>query len=276
MQIELTQKQVWQTVPSVFATEPASSTSDRYSFIPTVDVLKHLSANGYAVVGAMQTRNTRRNPNPDARAYAKHLITLAHRDSLQNLKLNDEQPRIYLTNSHDGSSTLQLRAGVYRLVCTNGLMVSDSFCPEVKVRHTNRTLAEVVFAADTLRCNADKMQDRVAEFKSRILTLGEQIELARQAKDIRYGDAEGLLVSAHDLLQSRRHADQGSNLWLTFNRVQENIIRGGYRVGRPTSYPDGSSAGLMYARAKEIKAIDELTRINTGLWAAAETLFSRN
>ncbi len=39
---------------------------------------------------------------------------------------DDAQPQILLTNSHDGKAAFNFRVGIFRLVCSNGLVISDA------------------------------------------------------------------------------------------------------------------------------------------------------
>ena len=44
-------------------------------------------------------------------------------------------PQILMTNSHDGKNSFQFQAGLYRLVCSNGLVIADAQFEDVKMRH---------------------------------------------------------------------------------------------------------------------------------------------
>ena len=44
-------------------------------------------------------------------------------------------PQILLTNSHDGKNSFQFQAGLYRLICSNGLVIADTQFEAVKIRH---------------------------------------------------------------------------------------------------------------------------------------------
>ena len=261
---ELTQQAIYFCAPSVFAETPSANTSDRYSFLSTREVLSNLSSHGYAVVDVKQSRGA-------DQFHTRHAVTLAHRDHLQTYHTNEVYPRIVLINSHDGKTAYKMRAGLFRLICLNGMTVSEGFVPSVNIRHTGHALDEVLAGADTLRSHTDRVMSRVEDFKARELSEAEAFSLALLARNFRYGDERIYLVNGL-LLNPRRPEDHGMSLWKVFNRVQENIIRGGFPVGR---YPSGSYYPR-FRRAKEVKAIDQLDRINTQLWEAAERLVLPN
>lgn len=98
----------------------------------------------------------------------------------------------------------------------------------------------------------------------------EQHAFAESARVLRFGDAEGQVTSpitATQLLQVNRPADSGASLWKTFNRVQENVIRGGLRA------TDRSTAGrVRHVTSRPVNGIDQDQRLNRALWLLAETL----
>ena len=49
-----------------------------------------------------------------------------------------------MTNSHDGKEfSFQFQAGLYRLVCSNGLVIADAEFANMKIRHMGYDLAEL-------------------------------------------------------------------------------------------------------------------------------------
>ena len=77
--------------------------------------------------------------------HARHLIRLRQRD--ETVQLRDAVPEIVFLNSHDGTSAYQLRVGLLRVVCTNGLIVSAGVFPVWRVMHRGDVVADVVTAA---------------------------------------------------------------------------------------------------------------------------------
>ena len=57
----LTHDQLHRTAPAVFASQPDEAVSDRYGFVPTINVVDALQAEGWYPVRAQQT-NVRQAP----------------------------------------------------------------------------------------------------------------------------------------------------------------------------------------------------------------------
>lgn len=260
----LTDDQVRTVAPSVFAGgRNPDSTSERYSFLSTEEIIKPLRQEGWQVVG-VNHKNSRYGGVDQN--FGKHMVVLAHARDLENYSYSKVCPRIILTNSHDGSSLLKLAAGLFRAACANGLIVADGTVQSQVIRHSNATIERAILAAIYLRDRTEQSLIKVEQFSARQLDISEQIAFAQEAVSIRYGD-EVVGTNWREILQHRRLEDKGDDLWHVFNRVQENIIKGGFMVAR--SKP-GWQIGLQ--RAKEIKAIDALVGVNTKLWTAAEDL----
>ena len=108
-------------VPAAFSETRSSMRSDSYDFISTEDIMGTFQKNNWFPQKVSQINNYSKkmwNKN-----HAKHLITFRDPD----LPLvNDLYPEINLINSHDGSSKFKMFAGLFRMVCANGLIVSES------------------------------------------------------------------------------------------------------------------------------------------------------
>jgi hypothetical protein len=260
----LTDSQVQYVAPSVFATDRNHvSTSERYSFLSTSEIIKPLREDGWQIVGASQSSN--RYGGSD-RNFARHMVVLAHAKDLENYSYSKVCPRIILSNSHDGGSACKLQAGLFRAACANGLIIADGTIQGRVIRHSRTTIDQAILAAIYLRDESWRSLEKVEQFSARSLDYSEQVGFAARAIGIRYG-AEEVGARPSDILRARRPEDRGNDLWHVFNRVQENIVKGGYEVVRPKL---GWQIGQQ--RAKEIKAIDGLISLNTKLWAAAEDL----
>jgi Domain of unknown function (DUF932) len=106
--------------PSVFASQPIEGVSDRYSFLPTSSILKGMRANGWVPVRVEQQRVR----TEARRGFQKHLIRFARVEHLDTWAKDQVRPEVVLLNSHDKSSAYQLHCGLFRLVCSNGMVVA--------------------------------------------------------------------------------------------------------------------------------------------------------
>jgi hypothetical protein len=243
------------------------TTSERYNFISTRSVLEALAQDNWAVVAAKQTRSRNASQN---RLFAKHEITLSD-PSLQIKQLVGEvRPQFYLSNAHDGTGTYTMRAGLERKVCMNGMYVPEGLVQSVSIQHRgSRTIEEVVAVAQSYRENVDLIGQNIRRFKEVTLSPAAAVEFVQRAAALRHDPSEAV-IAPEGLLAVQRAEDVGFDLWNTFNRAQEWLIRGGYDVTRKTDKGDEVTR-----KARGIRSILESARINTQLWELAD-LFSKN
>ncbi|PWT83048.1 MAG: hypothetical protein C5B58_07200 [Acidobacteria bacterium] len=241
-----------QRVPAVFAPGAHERTSPSYTFISTARVLDALKLAGFEPVEARQATRAR------SPVHARHLIRLRRR--FETIQLRDAIPEIVFLNSHDGTSAYQLRVGLFRVVCTNGLIVSAGVFPTWRVMHRGDVVADVVTAALQITERFGALVAAVERMEHTSLDRLQQLDFAAEAITLRFPkDLHGGLQPSQ-LLVPRRAEDAGNDLWRTFNVVQENILRGGL-VRR--------SASHRLTRTRRITAIREDVRLNSGLWELA-------
>lgn len=89
----LTNDEIAEVAPSIFALSAHESRSERYTYIPTSDVLDGLRKEGFQPFMACQTRVRA----DDKRAHTKHMVRLRHADQITGREANE----IILLNSHD-------------------------------------------------------------------------------------------------------------------------------------------------------------------------------
>jgi hypothetical protein len=261
----LTLDHVREAAPSAFATAPYAGMSARYAQISTADVLQALMREGFQPFAAKQSVVR----IDDKQAFAKHMIRLRQVSSA--VAVNDVFPEVVLVNSHDGSSAYKLMGGLFRLVCSNGLIVADSLLAAQKIRHTGNVIDQVVQGTITIVKEMPRTIDAVARWKQIQLNREEQMVMAEAAHYLRFADAEGTVntpIRPEQLLAVRRREDSASDLWSTFNHVQENVIRGGLRAR------DWSNAERRGRRVttREVKGIDQDVKLNRALWTITEKM----
>ena len=263
-QTPLTDSQLLARAPSVFAEQAHDSRSERYAYIATAEILRGLSREGFEVYSAMQSRAR----DESKRSHTKHMLRLRHR-SMQALAVGDSAPEIVLINSHDGSSSYQMMGGMYRLACSNGLMVPDGVCQTVKVQHTGKILDRVTEGAFEVLDGLTRVIESRDEMRALTLNDGEQRAFAHAAALLRFDPAEGEVapVTPEQVNRARRMDDRAPDLWTTFNRVQENVIRGGMR-GQTLD-----ANGRRQVRAvRAVTGIDQDVKLNRALWTLAEEM----
>jgi hypothetical protein len=81
------------------------------------------------------------------RGFQKHVVRFARVEHLQTWEKNQVRPEVVLVNSHDKSSAYQLHCGLFRLVCTNGMVVSDGTFQRISIKHSGFNPESVIEAS---------------------------------------------------------------------------------------------------------------------------------
>lgn len=245
--------------PSVYAVKPSSKMGERYTFIPSSTVVEGLHKMGLVPVHASQRRSH------DATS-ARHLIRFARVADLQAQpsarKVGDVTPEVVFSNSHNGRCRAQLFLGLFRLVCSNGLVVSDKTFVHMARRHTG-SLVDIMHEVEEVLGQTKKVMAHITNMQRTTLAPTARLAFAAKALELRYADEDGKVnapITAEALLVPRRPADEGNDLWRTFNVVQENMLRGGVA---------GRSANGRVVHTREVQDVRKVLTYNTDLWDLA-------
>src|ERR1700712_3115520 len=139
----LSEDQMRAAAPSIFATGKHASRSERYTYIPTIDVLRGLRKEGFEPFMVAQSKS-RIEGKTD---FTKHLIRMRHvGGSNPVMDAKTEANEIILINSHDGASSYQMLAGVFRFVCCNGLVVGKG-SNDIRIPHKGNLQNDVIEGA---------------------------------------------------------------------------------------------------------------------------------
>jgi hypothetical protein len=242
--------------PAIMAEKPANYINlNRYKFTPTTEVINHMEDLGYVLTNAKQSATK----VPLRRDFGTHIVEFQH----PKLFIKDQEggvearPTIVLLNSHDGSRPIQFEMGIFRLVCSNGLMVKSMDLGSFRERHTKYTFQEVKNLIDSKVDLLPKVVEKINHWNGRLMTPKEQAQFAIDALLMRMGDdRQPENYEIQSILNPRRDADRGNSLWKTYNIVQENLIKGGFdlnnRVARGITNP-----------------VQDMV-LNQGLWQLAE------
>jgi len=255
----LEEDQMRQAAPSIFAQSKHISRSERYAYIPTAEVLRGLVREGFQPFMVAQSKSRIEGKTE----YTKHMIRLRHADSLS---ARPEANEIILINSHDGASSYQMLAGVFRFVCCNGLVVGD-VSNDIRIPHKGNIQEEVIEGAFRVLDDFEAVDASMDAMKTLTLQPQEERAFATAALALRYGErSDGqppAPISADQLIEARRAQDAGRDLWSAFQRIQENAMRGG-QPGRSTQ------GRRMHTRP--VGSIDRSVSLNRALWILAEEM----
>ena len=254
--IPLSEQEIRTMAPSVYASKPAAHVSQDYHFVNTGEVLGILNREGWEPFSVKQQKVR----SEERKEGTKHMVMLRNsRISVTGMDIGGLLPTFTLVNSHDWSSRFKVMVGIYRLVCSNGMMVSSGIVQGFNIRHDHITEdIEVVMAR--FSDSATKILEMAQAWDSIMLDEATSFEFARKAAVIRFGEeSQTLDAQARALLYSRRYQDDKPSLWNTFNRIQENSIKGG-----------GKSVG-MKRRIRALSNIDAEVDVNNNLFNLAAT-----
>jgi len=260
----LTEEELFKVAPSIFAHDAHESRSERFKAIPTIEILRELEKEGFMPVGARQSRTM----DKGREGHTKHLIRLRRMDNVQTYSVGDTVCEILLKNANDGTSAYDLTAGLFRIQCLNSLVTQTGTIDSVKVRHSGDVASKVIEGTYRVMGEAQKALVAPADWSQISLDRDERLAFAEAVHTLRFADAEGNTetpIKPDQLLVPRRRADQSTDLWMTMNVAQENIIRGGLAAwGRDANNRPRRTT------TRPIKGIDQDMKLNKALWTLTE------
>jgi hypothetical protein len=222
----LSDDQIRSVAPSIFADAPHESRSERYSYIPTAAVLTELRKEGFQPFMVTQTR------------------------------VRDEGKREH---------TKQMLAGMFRFVCSNGLVCGDTVA-DVRVPHKGDVAGSVIEGAFEVLSGFERVKESRDLMRSITLDDGESEVFARAALALKYDDPDKPApITESQILMPRRFDDRRPDLWSVFNRTQENLTKGGLH---------GRSSNGRRQSTRPVQGIDSDIRLNRALWLLADGMRS--
>lgn len=252
----LSDDQLRRVAPSIFADAAHASRSARYTYIPTSTVLGGLRKEGFEPFMVTQARVR----DDGKREYTKHMVRMRHASQIEDT----EAAEVVLINSHDGSSSYQLLCGLFRFVCSNGLVCGDTL-GEIRVQHKGKIVDEVIEGAYEILGGFGRVRESRDAMRSVTLAEGEAQAFARAALSLKYEPdvTKPAPITEAQLLRPRRAADTSPDLWSRLNTVQENIIAGGL----PARAVNGRRQST-----RAVQGIDQNVKLNRALWTLAEEM----
>ena len=185
-------------------------------YIPTLDVITKLQHEGWQLKGVDEQRGKNRK-------ISSNYVQMQHPDfAVKNSKGKDEAyTSITISNSCNGAKPLQMSLGIFRQVCTNGLVRFDQHAESENIKHIEINYMNLDRFITSVTNKTGKLLNEVSEMKHKGLSLEEMRKLATEAASLRYNDLEDINID--DLLIVNRVEDESNDLWTVFNRIQENL-----------------------------------------------------
>ena len=261
--------QLRELCPLAFAERPTNpDVSGRYLFVNTETIVDDLDKLGWKPVQAAQ-RKSRGNGT----IFSKHMVAFQNPDiKIKGEGGDDSFPRIIMTNSHDGMQAFKFSVGIFRLVCSNGLVVADEQFSEFKIKHKGYTFGELREVVNQAVEDLPNKVQVLNDMKDRVLTQEEKNGLALDAMLIRAGIEPGSekakkfnydAETIEDILDPKRDEDKGDDLWRVFNVVQEKITQGDFHA---------ALTGAKVRKVRKIKSFEKDLKVNKELFKLATAL----
>lgn len=245
--------------PSVFTESPSNNVSKHYTHIPTSNVVMDMEKLGWGVVDAKEVKARK------SVGFQKHLLVFRNDSIVINGNDGDTvYPQILLTNSHDGKNAFTFTAGLFRMVCENGLVISTQEFENVKMRHMGYTFEELQLKIKEMVERLPLTVESMNKMKATDIESKEAIKFAKKALLTRFTKEQIKVfkIDLKELIKPVRKEDEGSDVWSLFNIVQEKIITGDFHY----------TTGSKMRKAREIKNFNQDLKVNKELFAFASEL----
>ena len=266
----LSLEEIKEMAPSVFTTNGSKDTSDKYTHIPTDRVIRDLEVLGWKVADVKEVAARKE----DNKGFQKHLVVFRNEDVVITGDDGDTvYPQILLTNSHDGKNSFKFQAGLFRMICENGLVIADESFEDYSIRHMGYDFDALQSLIKDMVSNLDLTVESMNKMKKIELDEKQQIELAKRLLDIRlentgntYDEDQPKMIN-----WSQRKEDNGADLWSIFNRQQENIIEGNFKYFNEEKYGKYENINMDFIgrNARPIKNFKQDMDVNKKMFAAA-------
>jgi len=264
-------EELQEVAPAVFATRAATGVTEKYNFVPTDKIVKDILDLGWQLHSAKQDAKT---------DFGRHFIRFTHPDMgfMKQINKDNVKPQIILDNSHNRISSTKIHMGLFRLVCTNGMVVAiPGMYSSVKFRHMGVDKAELKNVLDAAASQYYNIGAHVNDMQMVSLNQDQKEEFAIRAianrephmfiKDDGTIDFKAVTASTNplEIITPIRGEDTPNNLWTTFNVIQERMIKGGY------ARTSGSGRN---STTKGISSGSRNLDLNKSLWTIAESYFN--
>jgi len=252
----LTESEIKDKAKSIFTAKGAPGTSEKYAHISTFQIIQDMEKLGWGVVDAKEVRARKGD------GYQKHLVVFRNNDIVINGEDGDHAyPQILLTNSHDGKNAFTFTAGLFRMVCENGLVICSKEFENLKIRHYGYDFEELKNVIGTMVEKLPLTVESMNQFKKKKLRKEQIEEFAKKAAAIRFGveQLENITIDFNDLVTPTRPEDNGNDLWSVFNVVQEKLVHGMFEY----------TSGTKLRKARKIKNFRQDLDLNAKLYELA-------
>jgi len=252
----LTESEIKEKAKSIFTTTGAPGTSEKYAHISTNQIIQDMEKLGWGVVDAKEVRARKGD------GYQKHLVVFRNNNLfIEGTDGDNVFPQILLTNSHDGKNAFTFTAGLFRLVCENGLVICSKEFENLKIRHYGYDFEELSRVINTMVQSLPLTVESMNRFKQKTLRTEQITEFARRAAEIRFGveQLQNITIDYNALILPTRPEDRGDDLWSVFNVIQEKLVHGMFEY----------TSGSKLRKARKIRNFKQDLDLNAKLYELA-------
>lgn len=225
------------------------SRSEKYKVAATKEIAAKFKQRGFVVDDYIEAKVRK----PGRAGYQKHMVRLSNPSLTSTHK--DIKLQLLVTNSHDGSTSFKIQLGFFRFVCSNGMIVGDTF-ESISLRHSGSIHEEVDNAIDRIVAQAGALDAALTRMKEKTLSTAQIKAFTEEAFKLRD-------IANPANIRPLRDEDEANDLFTVYNRVQEALIQGG-------SYYQTDKGKTRKLRG--VSNIGVLSKVNEGLFDIAMRL----
>lgn len=257
-------------VPAAFSETFSPNLTDKYSHFSTQLFLDAFKKIGWEPYSAKQNGSS---------IHSRHMIRMMNPDlDYIQVKGDKIKPQLIIDNSHDGFSKAQIHLGVFRLICSNGLVISTpGLSTSIKWLHVGINqqvmidiLSETAEQYKVIGSNISNMQqiqllrDQKQEFAIKALAYRDPQKFINEDGTINDKKIHSMIDIA-DIYEPVRTEDESDDLWTLFNVIQERTVNGLFE----TTSPKGRKSS-----PKIITNSKRNLEYNKKLWTLAESFMA--
>ena len=188
----------------------------RYKHIETMDVINNFRDKGWIIRTVCGSSN-----------FSTHMIRLVHPE----ITIGEDRVELVVSNSYNGRTTLKVKLGIFRLVCSNGLIIGDTFF-SIEQKHIGGAVQqELENKYEQLVAETNKLKKHIDILKTtKLEDLDPQVvkrALENITTNIVGEKTQAYGTDLPKLIKPTREEDEDTTLWNVLNIVQEKAINGG-------------------------------------------------
>lgn len=254
----LNEDRIINTCPAVLGESKHKRLNDSYEIVPTINVIRALKDEGWMPTQAVQVNSAL----PERIGTNRHLVRFRHVESTPIV--GDSHPEILIMNSHNGATSFYMNAGLYRMICSNGLVVDDATFETRKYRHSTGVTGEIIEGVYEVIDSIAGIEDKIKKYNGLMLNQAKRTELARRVMTVVRDKNYAANVDLEQLVLPNRTEDSRPSLWQTYNTLQERVINGSQVQRLDTTRP---------GRFRGITAPRKNVEINKAIWSTMSEFY---